>query len=104
MLARKPIFPNVIEMNFQAGEVLGCCVYLVFDGSDWVLIDIGLEDTVEEIVELRVVTVVNSSGQFWISRFLVSPINKAGKAIDKLHQHLGLQKLNRTDVVTVIPV
>jgi hydroxyacylglutathione hydrolase len=52
MLARKPIFPNVIEMNFQAGEVLGCCVYLVFDGSDWVLIDIGLEDTVEEIVEL----------------------------------------------------
>src|SRR5690349_23728612 len=52
MLARKPIFPNVIEMNFQAGEVLGCCVYLVFDGSDWLLIDIGLEDTVEEIVEL----------------------------------------------------
>src|ERR1051325_3217035 len=52
MLARKPIFPNVIEMNFQAGEVLGCCVYLVFDGSDWLLIDIGLEETVEEIVEL----------------------------------------------------
>src|SRR4051794_31457049 len=40
MLARKPIFPNVVEMNFQAGEVLGCCVYLVFDGSDWLLIDI----------------------------------------------------------------
>jgi hydroxyacylglutathione hydrolase len=52
MLARKPIFPNVIEMNFQAGEMLGCCVYLVFDGSDWLLIDIGLEETVEEIVEL----------------------------------------------------
>src|SRR4026208_1092449 len=52
MLPRKPIFPNVIEMNFQAGEVLGCCVYLVFDGSDWLLIDIGLDDTVEEIVEL----------------------------------------------------
>src|SRR5947199_77840 len=52
MLARKPIFPSVIEMNFQAGEVLGCCVYLVFDGSDWLLIDIGLEETVEEIVEL----------------------------------------------------
>ena len=54
MLARKPIFPNVIEMNFQAGEVLGCCVYLVFDGSDWLLIDIGLDDTVEEIVELPI--------------------------------------------------
>jgi hydroxyacylglutathione hydrolase len=52
MLARKPIFPNVIEMNYQAGEVLGCCVYLVFDGPDWILIDIGLEETVEEIVEL----------------------------------------------------
>ena len=52
MLARKTIFPNVIEMNFQAGEVLGCCVYLVFDGSEWLLIDIGLEETVEEIVEL----------------------------------------------------
>jgi hydroxyacylglutathione hydrolase len=52
MLSRKPIFPHVIEMNFQAGELLGCCVYLVYDGSEWVLIDIGLEETVEEIVEL----------------------------------------------------
>jgi hydroxyacylglutathione hydrolase len=52
MLKRKPIFPNVIELNYQAGEVLGCCVYLVFDGTEWLLIDIGLEDTVEEIVEL----------------------------------------------------
>src|SRR5436309_9288979 len=52
MLPRKTICPNVIEMNFQAGEVLGCCVYLVFEGSDWLLIDIGLEETVEEIVEL----------------------------------------------------
>jgi hydroxyacylglutathione hydrolase len=52
MLARKTIFPGVIEMNFQAGEVLGCCVYLIFDGNEWVLIDIGLEETVEEIIEL----------------------------------------------------
>ncbi len=52
MLARKPIFPNVIEINAQAGQVLGCCVYLVFDGSDWLLIDIGLDETVDEIVEL----------------------------------------------------
>ncbi len=52
MLARKPIFPNVIEMNFQAGEILGCNVYLVFDQGEWLLIDIGFEDTVEEIVEL----------------------------------------------------
>ena len=52
MLQRKPIFPNVIEMNFQAGHVLGCNVYLIFDRNEWVLIDIGYEDTVEEIIEL----------------------------------------------------
>ena len=52
MLERKPIFPHVIEMNFQAGEVLGCNVYLVFDEGGWALIDIGYEDTVDEIVEL----------------------------------------------------
>ena len=52
MLKRKPVFPNVIEMNYQAGERLGCNVYLVFDRNEWLLIDIGFEDTVEEIVEL----------------------------------------------------
>lgn len=52
MLERKPLFPHVIEMNFQAGQLLGCNVYLVFDGPNWVLIDIGYEDNVEEIIEL----------------------------------------------------
>ncbi len=52
MLERKPIFPNVIEMNYQAGQILGCNVYLVYDQSEWILIDIGYEDTVDEIVEL----------------------------------------------------
>ena len=52
MLQRKPIFPNVIEVNFQAGQVLGCNVYVVFDGDEWVMIDIGYEETVEEIIEL----------------------------------------------------
>lgn len=52
MLQRKPIFPNVIEMNFQAGHVLGCNVYLIYDNDEWLLIDIGYQDTVEEIVEL----------------------------------------------------
>lgn len=49
---RNPIFPNVIEINLQAGHLLGCNVYLVFDGNDWILIDIGFEETVDEIVEL----------------------------------------------------
>jgi glyoxylase-like metal-dependent hydrolase (beta-lactamase superfamily II) len=42
----------VIEMNVQAGQRLGCNVYLVFDGPDWLLIDIGYEETVDEIVQL----------------------------------------------------
>ena len=52
MLQRKPVFPHVIEINYQAGERLGCNVYLVFDGAEWLLIDIGFEETVDEIVEL----------------------------------------------------
>ncbi|MEM8679232.1 MAG: MBL fold metallo-hydrolase [Planctomycetota bacterium] len=52
MLQRKPIFPHVVELNMQAGQVFGCNVYVVFDGNDWVMIDIGYSDTVEEIVEL----------------------------------------------------
>jgi len=52
MLTRHELFPNVIEMNFQARRRLGCCVYLVFSGTDWLLIDIGYEDTVEEIIEM----------------------------------------------------
>lgn len=52
MIERKPIFPHVIEMNFQAGHVLGCNVYLVYDHEEWLLIDIGYQDTVDEIVEL----------------------------------------------------
>tara|TARA_Y100000385_G_scaffold189386_1_gene195660 strand:- start:306 stop:1097 length:792 start_codon:yes stop_codon:yes gene_type:complete len=52
MLTRKPIFPGIIELNFQAGEVLGCNVYLVYDGDEWILIDIGYEETVEDFVEV----------------------------------------------------
>ncbi|MDA9934406.1 MBL fold metallo-hydrolase [Rubripirellula sp.] len=52
MLTRKPIFPGIIELNFQAGEVLGCNVYLVYDGDEWILIDIGYEETVEDFVEI----------------------------------------------------
>lgn len=52
MLERRPVFPNVIEMNYQARRRFGCCVYLIFDKQDWLLIDIGYEDTVAEIIEL----------------------------------------------------
>ena len=52
MLRRRELFPHVIELNHQARRRLGCCVYLVFDGNEWALIDIGYEDTVEEIIDL----------------------------------------------------
>ncbi len=52
MLARKYLFPHVIEMNYQAGRRLGVNVYLIDGGTEFVLIDIGFLETVDEIVEL----------------------------------------------------
>ncbi|MCS6852010.1 MAG: MBL fold metallo-hydrolase [Gemmataceae bacterium] len=52
MLQRKYLFPRVIEMNYQAGRRLGANVYLIDGGGDWLLIDIGFLDTVEEIIDL----------------------------------------------------
>ena len=52
MLQRNPVFSHVIEMNYQAGEVLGCNVYIVYDGNDWLMIDIGYAEVVDNIIEL----------------------------------------------------
>src|SRR5882724_9883303 len=52
MLPRKYLFPHVIEMNYQAGRRLGVNVYLIDGGSEFLLIDIGYIETVDEIVEL----------------------------------------------------
>lgn len=52
MINLKPLFPGIIELNFQAGEVLGCNVYLVYDANEWILIDIGYEETVDDYIEL----------------------------------------------------
>jgi glyoxylase-like metal-dependent hydrolase (beta-lactamase superfamily II) len=52
MLKRKYLFPHVIEMNYMAGRRLGVNVYLIDGGSEFLLIDIGYLDTVDEIVEL----------------------------------------------------
>src|SRR5207245_4470041 len=52
MLQRKYLFPHVIELNYQAGRRLGVNVYLIDGGSEFLLIDIGFEETVEEIVDL----------------------------------------------------
>jgi hydroxyacylglutathione hydrolase len=52
MLTRKYLFPNVIEMNYQAGRRLGVNVYLIDGGSEFILIDVGFLDCVDEIVEM----------------------------------------------------
>src|ERR1700752_2584837 len=52
MLPRKYLFPHVIEMNYQAGRRLGVNVYLIDGGSEFLLIDVGYLDVVDEIVEL----------------------------------------------------
>ncbi len=52
MLTRTPIFPGVIELNHQARRRISCSVYLIYDGDEWALIDIGYEDAVEDCIEL----------------------------------------------------
>jgi glyoxylase-like metal-dependent hydrolase (beta-lactamase superfamily II) len=52
MLARRYLFPHVIELNYQAGRRLGVNLYLIDGGSEWLLIDIGYLDTVDEVVDL----------------------------------------------------
>lgn len=52
MLRRKYLFPNVIELNYQAGRKLGVNVYLIDGGDEFAIIDIGYEDSVAEVVEL----------------------------------------------------
>jgi glyoxylase-like metal-dependent hydrolase (beta-lactamase superfamily II) len=52
MLQRTPLFPHVIELNHQARRRVGCSVYLIYDDTEWALIDIGYEDSAEEFIEL----------------------------------------------------
>src|ERR1700733_4565487 len=52
MLARKYLFPHVIEMNYQAGRRLGVNVYLIDGGSEFLLIDVGYLETIDEIVDM----------------------------------------------------
>lgn len=51
MLERKPLFPNVIELNHQLGRIIGCNVYVIYDQDEWALVDIGYEETVDEVIE-----------------------------------------------------
>jgi glyoxylase-like metal-dependent hydrolase (beta-lactamase superfamily II) len=51
-MPRRYLFPNVIEMNYQAGRRLGVNVYLIDGGNEFVLIDIGYLEAVGEVIEL----------------------------------------------------
>jgi len=52
IMQRTPLFPHVIELNHQARERFGCCVYLIYDDTNWALIDVGYEDDVDRVIEL----------------------------------------------------
>ena len=52
MVPRKYLFPGVIELNLQAGRPFGVNLYLIDGTTEWVLLDIGEEDTLDEMIEL----------------------------------------------------
>jgi glyoxylase-like metal-dependent hydrolase (beta-lactamase superfamily II) len=52
MLPRKYLLPHVIELNYQAGRRLGVNVYLIDGGDEFLLIDIGYLDAVDDIIEI----------------------------------------------------
>jgi glyoxylase-like metal-dependent hydrolase (beta-lactamase superfamily II) len=53
ILKRQPLFPHVIELNFQARRRISCSVYLLYDDdNNWALIDLGYEDAVDECLEI----------------------------------------------------
>jgi hydroxyacylglutathione hydrolase len=49
---RKYLFPNVIELNLQAGRPMGVNVYLIDGGGEYVLLDIGQSDALDDIIDL----------------------------------------------------
>jgi hydroxyacylglutathione hydrolase len=52
MVERKYLFPGVIELNLQAARSFGVNLYLIDGGTEWALIDVGEEETLDEVIEL----------------------------------------------------
>lgn len=52
MVQRKYLFPGVIELNLQAGQSFGVNIYLIDGGAEWALIDVGQDDTLDDVIEL----------------------------------------------------
>ena len=49
---RKYLFPGVIELNLAAGRPFGVNIYLIDGGSEYLLLDIGQDDTLDEVIDL----------------------------------------------------
>lgn len=52
MTDRKYLFPHVIELNLAAGRPLGVNVYLIDGGTEYALLDIGMEESLGEVIDL----------------------------------------------------
>lgn len=52
MLNRKYLFPNVIELNLQAGRSFGVNIYLIDGGTEFALLDVGLTDAFDDLLDL----------------------------------------------------
>lgn len=49
--SRKYLFPNVIELNLAAGRSFGVNIYLIDGGTEYLLLDVGQDDTFGEVIE-----------------------------------------------------
>jgi len=52
MVARRFLFPGVIEMNYQSRRRMGVNVYLIDGGTEYALIDVGFLDELKDVLEL----------------------------------------------------
>ena len=52
MLRRKYLFPNVIELNLQAARSFGVNIYLIDGGTEFALIDVGLDDSLDDVIDI----------------------------------------------------
>jgi glyoxylase-like metal-dependent hydrolase (beta-lactamase superfamily II) len=49
---RRPyLLPRVIELGFAAGRSFGVNIYLIDGGSEFVLLDVGLADSLDEVID-----------------------------------------------------
>ncbi len=50
-MQRPYLFDRVLELNFAAGRPFGVNIYLIDGGSEFVLLDIGLTDSLDEVID-----------------------------------------------------